>query len=336
MNRSFFLLCAALSAIVISGCGGKGGDELAVINGETIGMEELHRYLETKTEFLVTQVDQSTNMASLAQTPAFQGLLDLVTRKVTLQLAKDKGVDPKAEDVERELEFRKKINAQYASTLMGMGLTLQQIKDQIAFDLSRERLVSKGVTVTDADVDKFIKENPKRFTTTEQVQLIYIQANTPETKRKVEKELALGKPFQNVAMSYSDSSTIREDNGRVNGGRPAQTSLLSPNLRKAIKTTAERKHTGWIKFQNTEAMFYLEKRLPAKKVAIDAVLKERVKRDLTQQKGMQAVDLNKQLSVKVLDSKIDVKNKSLKPLWDRYIEALRRATEQGPAPGIGG
>lgn len=336
MNKAIIISAAAAASFVLSGCGNKGGDELVVINGESIGVEDLHRHLETKMDFMVSRVDQQTNIGQLSQTPAFQGFLDLVTRRITLQLAKDKGVEPTSDTILRELEFRKKIDQQYANRLMSMGITQQQIKEQIAFDLARENLLTKGMEVTDAEVKKYIADNAKRFIIPEEVQLFYIQADSPDTKKKVESELALGKPFQTVAVTNSDSQTVRDDNGRVNPNQTTYTERLAPELRKHIAKTAENKSTGWIKFGNSEAMFYVDKRIPAKKVKIDEIMLERVKRELLQSKGATAMDLQKQIRDKVIESKFDIKNKTLAALWDRYITSLKRSTIDTSDPNAAG
>lgn len=335
MNKILYVLAAGAAFFALSGCGSKAGEEVANVNGESVGLEDLHKYLQTKPSFLIQVPNGGIVSAQLSSTPAFQALQDLISRRILTQLAKDEGVSPTPADVDRELEFRKKVDAQYVAKQMAMGIVLQQIKDQIAIDLAQERILSKGIKVDEAEARKFIAENPSQFTYPEELEVYYIQANSDDTRKKVDSDLQLGKPFQTVAMQYSESPTVREDNARLGGGSPTYTDRLQPELKKQLAKLPEAKHTGWIKVQNGWMMFYLDKRKPARKMTVDQVLIERVQRMLRMQKGRLAVDLDRRVRKKIIESKLTIKDKTLKNLWERYIAALKRQEEQASGGASG-
>jgi hypothetical protein len=320
------MIAAAMAAVFLAGCGSKGGEELANVNGETIATEDLHKYVMTKPSFTVQIPNANPTNMNLAGTPAFQGLKDLIERRVLMQIAKDEGVAPTAEEINAELETRKKLNAQYASARLAMGMTLDQIKEELATELAGEKIITKGINVTMEEVEDYIKKNPNEFVEPETVKVFYMQVSKPETMKKVEAELASGKPFQSVALQYSESPSVREDNASLNNGRPVPVNSLNPALAKEINKLKEHNHTGWIDAQNAHMMFYVDERTPAKKMNIDDNMKKMVQRRMKIQKGSIAVDLNKRISDRIAaeGDKYQVSG-SLKTQWDQYVQALKRA-----------
>src|SRR5688572_22628422 len=110
-----FLIAAAIGSLVIAGCGSRGSEEVANVDGDPITTDDLHKHLETKMSFIVQVPNGGMTTVNVAWTPAFQGLLELVTRKVVMQMAQDEKVYPTEADLDRELNFQKKIDPNYVT-----------------------------------------------------------------------------------------------------------------------------------------------------------------------------------------------------------------------------
>ena len=318
----------------MAGCG-KGGDVLAVVNGESITVEDYYKYLEFKPDVRV--VTQS-GVATLPPegTLGFQALQDLIGQRVTMQLAKDKKIFPTDGEVTQELEFKKKLNPNFLASLTGRGYTFDMIRHSITLDLIRERLLSSGIKITSADVDKYVKDNPTEFLEPERVDISYILVQDKPTQAKVNQELAAGQSFTQVALRYSAAPDVKTTNGKLvdksNGGPPAVDSL-PVNVQTAIKSFKGGETTDWIALVDGYAKFYVSKRTPERAIVMDDAKKEFLRRLLAQRKGAEARDINRQVFAKLKDSKVDVQRTSFKEPWK---EAYRRFMVENKLEAITG
>jgi hypothetical protein len=331
LNKTHFItgiaamvgMAVGIGLMSTGGCSNKAGDEIANINGETIHTEDLHKHLESKQRITVMTDNGSMVEAQVAWTPAFQGLLDLMTRKVVMQMAKDDKVYPNESELTKELEYRKKIDPNYVTARNSLGMNLQQIKEGLAYEMCQERIVTKGVKISTEEAADYIKSHPAEFTTPEELELYYILVNSEATRQKVDSALGMGKPFRSVALELSESPTLQEDNAKYNYRGRTFTQGLPPAMKPYIEKTPEKKRTAWIKSGTSSLMFYVEKRTPAKKMTVDDILKEQVRRKLALQEGGKAVDLQKRIVDELRTGEIKVKG-TWEKLWERYIAELKR------------
>lgn len=310
----------------MSGCGkGGGGDVIAVVNGESITTDDFYKYLEFKPDVRVMTADGTVATLQPEGTLGFQAFQDLIGQRVTIQLAKDKKMYPSDGEVTKELEFRKKLNPNFLTTLTGRGFTFDMIRESITLDLIRERLLSSGITITDADIAKYQAENPKEFEEPERVDISYILVQDLPTKAKVDQELQAGQSFTQVALRYSAAPDVKENNGKLIDrrsatGMPAVEGLPKP-VQEAIKSFKGGETTEWITLADGYAKFYVAKRVPSHKIVLDEAKKEYLRRALAQAKGREGRDLERQVLGKLKDSKVEVRRTSFQAPWK---EAYRR------------
>ncbi len=317
------LFTAALATLTLAGChsGGSDGGNLATVNGETIGLDEYHKYMERK-PLVIVQTQSGPAELPVAAPLGFQALRDLINRRVLLQVAKDDGVFPTAADVDKELEFQRKRDPQFIQKLLGQGMTIDDIKRDLTLDLAKERVVTKGITVTPADADKFIKDNPQRFMNPEQAKLRVIAVREASKKASVDKDLAAGQPFPQVAVAYSIAPDVRRTQGIFPISNVQQ---MPPELQAIVRSTPEGKVADWKQFGNEWAKIMVEQKIAAKPVAIDDTMKESVRRALAMEKGGQATDLAKRLVDKLRTSKVAVTPPALKTQWDTAFKSLQES-----------
>lgn len=312
------LSAAALASLALVGCGKGGGNEVAVVNGEAISSEEFHKYLERKP---VVQVVAQGNVAELpvAGSLGFQAMRDLINRRVLLQVAKDEGVFPTEEDVKKELDFQLKRRPDFIKQLNAQGLTMDDIKRDLTLDLAKEKIVTKGITVTAADADDFIKKNPEQFMRPEQARVLLVVVRDPNVKKQVDADLASGRQFADVAVQYSTQPNVRTTRGAYN---QTVVSQMPPEIQQVVKATDEGKVSPWKQFGQDWVKFYVERKEKAKAVPIDDSMKESVRRAIAMDRGSAANDLAKRLVEKLKTAKVVVSQPTLKEAWDKAYKDL--------------
>jgi parvulin-like peptidyl-prolyl isomerase len=322
-------MLAAFAIIgLTTGCKGGSSDSVATVNGIQITKKDFDEYLLRKPT-VVVQTSNGPQEARVAETLGLQALRDLVNRQLTLQLAKDMGVSPSQDEIQKEIEFRVKRDPNYLQTLTSQNIGLDLIKRDVELELSRERIVTHGIVVTPTDVDKFISENPDKFRNPPTVNALFIVVTSPADKKQVDAELATGQNFQIVAERYSKAPNVRQTHARA-----AETDLekYPTPFRKALENTTEGKTTDWIQAGPTQFLkFYVEGKTAASPIKIDDTIKEVVKRQLMVQKGMNATDLQSRLLAEFKKSKIDVSLDPLKSGWKSVSDALN-APSSGQTP----
>ena len=148
INAAFKPLAAIGLALALAGCGGKtggagtvggassgGGETLATVDGTTVTRTDLNQILE-------------------AQYGA-QTLPILIDTQLLVKAAKDAGITISDADINAEVARKKALEPQLAEALTKNPLLLNIFNLQAKRDLVTQRLLTKDVKATDADVQKF-------------------------------------------------------------------------------------------------------------------------------------------------------------------------------------
>jgi foldase protein PrsA len=323
-QRFIFGWVAALSLLTIIGCGKKSVDSVATVNGEPISRDEYYGHLERK-QVIQVQTAQGPQDAQVVGSLGLQALHDMVNRKLLMQMATKEGLMPTAADVDRELDFQRKRRPDFVSFLTDRGMTLQQIREDLKFDLARERLLTKGINVTKEDVDTYVKENPKEFMEPAQAQVLYIVVSDPTKKDQVDKDLSNGQSFQVVATRYSEAPQAREMAGMYPVSR---LDLMPQPLQKLVSVTPEMKTSDWKQDGKNWVKFYIQKKTPSRPIALDDVKKEYVRRMLAMRQGERQADLAKKLNDMLKIGNIAVASPYLKGPWEKALERAKGKTAQ--------
>jgi hypothetical protein len=92
-----------------------------------------------------------------------QALDALITKKLIADEAKRLEVSVKSEDVDQEVKKAEEQVAGQGGTLdealKGQGMTMDDLREQIVIKKELEQILSDKVSVSDADVDQYIKDN---------------------------------------------------------------------------------------------------------------------------------------------------------------------------------
>ncbi|MBX3096179.1 MAG: SurA N-terminal domain-containing protein [Fimbriimonadaceae bacterium] len=326
MNAKFLTLgLAALLALSATGCR-KGGDSLANVNGDSITMEEFIKQLETKPTVRV--LDQQGNVAEarIQNTLAFQALQDLVTQRLILQMAQDEGLAPTKEEINAEIKLKEVLDSSYIETLKARGLSLDQIKSSIAVDLAQEAILTKGIEIKDAEVDKFIKENPLMFVQPGTAEVYQIVVTDAGKKSTAETMLNQGREFRSVADAINPqsipSATV------LNLTNINQMAVRDPEIARLysqVKATSTGSSTPWLTVGQQTIRYFIVSKTDEKKIEMTKERRERVRRDLAMARGAQGVDLNARLAKRLKESRVVVESSYLKRMWDNFAENFESA-----------
>lgn len=320
-----------LAALAMAAAGCQRGEEtIASVNGTPVNKEEFFEYLLRKPTIRV-QTGNGAATAQVAGSIGLQALNDTVNRNLLLQMAKEEGVYPTEADVKAEIEFREKQDKGFVNKLTGQGLTLKSIREDIRIELARFRLITKGVTVTDAEIDKYIADNPREFIEPERADLRWIFVPSDELRDQAQGELDKGQLFTTVASTYSTAQGARQNSGRFPVSNIDQLDQAFPGLTKIVRGLKERQSTDWIQANAGYAKFYVERKVPERKIQMNETRREQVKRFIMLRRGSAANDLEDRLTQRLKQAKVTIADSELKKQWDKAIDELVQSDrdEQG-------
>jgi hypothetical protein len=336
-----------LAAIALTGCNkgasATGGDVLAIVNEVSIPMDDYFKTMERKSRVTAVvnpqnlSVDQRSgrvlpqiSVVELRPSLAFQALQECIANEVIRQVAKDESVFPTPQDVEKEIKLEEERNPNFVKDTSKEGLTIEQIKNELGLRLARLNLQAKGVTVTDEEVNQFIKDNPATFTQPAAADLLYMEVPDEKVRDMADKELKEGQMFAAVAQHYSVQRNGKEDQFRF----PERAiNRMAPALQKLVNESKEFTATKWVYDDATKhwVKFYVQRKTKAQPVNITNYLKQMVRRELLKKKGNRANDPDKRVADKLKLAKIEIKVKYLEEPWKKAFAELTKPQEQPAA-----
>lgn len=334
MRKSSWVIASVGAFVVLSGCNRGGDGYVAVVNGEGISYKDYHSYLERKPLVTVNVEGAGAQNLPVVGSIGFQAMRDLVNRRLLLQVAKDEGVSPTSADIEKEIEFQKKVNPDFVRDLTNRGMSIDEIKNDLAIDIAQRNVLTKGITITDKDVDDYIKGNPQSFVEPARVSLLWVVVDSEQLKARVDNDLRAGQNFRTVAARYSVARDARRTNGRY--PLSVMNSDFPPRLRVLVERTPEFRATDWVRDGARWAKFYVEKKFPQKKMNMDATLRERVRRLIALDRGRQANDFGDRMQQQLRNAKVDVRESVLERQWKTAMEALTQGDATRGTEGAAG
>lgn len=288
---------------------------VATINGEEIKGAEYYRRME-----YLGGVGKQLGRVYSELPPALLTLDALITEKLVMQLAREKGVYPSDLELTKELEVRAVKDPSYLTRWKASGKTDEELRGQVRYELAQYKLQTYGITIADGEIDAFYAAQPKRFTTPKRLKLRVIAVANDADKAAVDKDLAAGTAFSKVAQARS------LDASRARGGEYATVPVdaLAPGMKTAVGDLKKGQVSPWVptKQDDQEAWvkFLVEDILPESKQKLDADTRREVRRDLAVQRGRVKNDLAKELKDLRRKAKIDIAAPEFAEAYKRFIQ----------------
>jgi parvulin-like peptidyl-prolyl isomerase len=233
--RFYIVLPAAAATLLLVGVacgGGDGGSDdvpsnaIAVVGDQTVTKADFDR--------LMNQAEQSYKESNRpfpkAGTDEYVQLRDqvvsyLVRRAQFAEEANARGIEVSEEQVDKRLDqlvqqYFQGNKKRYEESLKKNSVSNEQVEDDIEATLLQEELfkeVTKDVEVTDAEQQKYYKENKQQYSTPAQrdIRHILLKSNQESLAQSLAEQLRAGANFARLAKRYSQDPGSKKVGGRL-------------------------------------------------------------------------------------------------------------------------
>ncbi len=259
---------------------------IATVNGESISGMEYFRRMEFLPGF-----GKMVGSRFVEGWPGYLALQQLISERLILQIAKERGVSPKEADVKSEFDKRIKDSPTLLENLSKLGIAPSDLQHQIRVDLAEFNIITQGVNVTDQEIEQHYRDNPSRFTIPKRFKLRII-AVAADKKAAVDTALAGGKAFGDVARDMSSDPSALQS-GQI--GEVPASAFAGPVLQ-LLDATKIGSTTDWVQGSTGWFKFLVEDIKPLEKMTLDDNLKRQLRRSLMLDRGRVRNNLEKLMS----------------------------------------
>lgn len=286
-----------------------------VVNGVEIKGNEYYRKME-----YLPGVGKMVGNSFAQFPPGFLAIEQLITEQLIAQLSKEKGVYPSDQEIKDEIDFALKNEPDALKEWTDSGQTEEEFRRMSTMNLCNYKLLTRGINITDQEVDQFYKTNPALFTIPKMVSLRVIAVQTAEQAAQVDVDIDSGKDFAEVAKARS------LDFSAQSGGDFGKRALsdLSPQAQTALNNVKVGGTTAWIIGGTTRVKFKLEAVEPEVLKKLDDLLKKRIRRELSLTKGnvKNAETLRNEMKEMRKKANIDIKQKEFAEFYRQFSESF--------------
>lgn len=273
MKRWALILGMALATASWS----QGSQPVIKVNGESIVQDTY-----VKRMAILPGVGRLVGNRFVAGTPGFLTLQQMINEMLMVQLAKSKGVEPTAQEIQQELDRNVKDDPEFVKSWLRSGLTESDLRYELKVQLSEFKVTTMGVTITDFQVKKYYDDQKREFTIPKKYRLRIIAANSAEMKKSIDAELAAGKKFEEVASKYS------QDISKVDGGLlgDLDESQMTDTVKQLVTPMKAGSSSPWLAGESgTEVKFFVEKITESSVMPFDDLVKYKVWKKLMIDRG---------------------------------------------------
>ena len=264
-------------------------DTMIEINGEKVSRADYFRRME-----YLPGIGKASRDGNFIE--VFPGLATvdfIINERLTLQLAKERGVEPTPAEIDAELAMIQRRDPGLLDRFTSTGRTKEEYRSVVRINLANFKLQTEGILVTDTEIKNLYDlAKDVRFTRPPMVRLRVIAVNAESESKEVDAELKAGKTFAATAALLSKDVTSRV--GGMYGDIPLD--QLSSNVKEAVTKLKKGDTTAWLKSSDTLLVkFFVEEVFARVTRPLDADLKEDLRRELLVRKGSAKNDVSKLL-----------------------------------------
>lgn len=202
------LLALAIPVVALTGCGQKA---FITVEGEKISKEEFYNRLER----VPVQTPQGPKLAGRYVVE------QLIGEKLIVQLSQKQGVEPTEEQIEAKIKIINRESGNNLTQLLkSQQMTQEDLKQKIKAEQALVNLISKGVTVSDAEAksayDAELKKPESGLKRPEQVKISAIICDKKDKAEQAYKALVGGADFGTVCLQYSTDESVKQTKGELN------------------------------------------------------------------------------------------------------------------------
>lgn len=213
--------------------------------------------------------------------PGFLTLQQLINEALMVQLAKEQGVAPTQAEIDKEFANATKDDPELMQLLAKEGFAEDEIKRQILVQMSEFRVQTKGINISDQQVEEFYQGNKATYTTPKRWQLFVIAVSTTAEQDEVDAALKRGEKFPDVATKHS-----KDVSASVGGFIGVKTEVqLTEKVRNQVTILEKGETTSWIDGQSGKVKFYVADVLPQAVATLTPELRRAIRERLMVDRG---------------------------------------------------
>jgi parvulin-like peptidyl-prolyl isomerase len=267
------------------------------VNGQTITGRQYFLRMQ-----VLQDVGKLVGEQFVPASPGFMTLQQLINESLIIQLARQQGVYPSDAELDAEIAKRLKENSKLKEAFTMLGLTDEDFKWDVLVTMCQFRVITKGVNITDFEVENSYKANVgTRYTLPKRFVVRVITVGKAEDQKKVDDALLAGKTWGQVASEFS------QDSGKLDEGRfgTFPDSELKGTLRAEIDKIKKGDQTKWISAGSMFAKFWLEDVMEKEVIPLDDKLKGQIRQNLLLERGQAKNNISKLLDEMRKGAKIE-------------------------------
>lgn len=240
----------------------------------------------------------------LEQVTGEQVLSDLINEQLIGQAAKKAKITVTSAEVDAEMEkLREQIGPSFESVLAQYGMTVDDLRKNMELNLLVFKVSTKDITVSEDALMTFFEEHKSDYDQPEMVKASHILVETEEKAKEIQKKLAEGADFAELARNESTDPMSAAEGGDL--GFFARGRMV-PEFEKAAFAMSPGQTSAPVKSEYGYHIIRVTDRKDAHEAAFDEV-KEDIERTIKgdQAKSAQALaaELRLEADVTITDSK---------------------------------
>lgn len=272
-------LCSALlGALVAATALGQGAERtLVTVNGVPIQSSTYFKRME----FLPNVGSLSATNEFVPATPGFLTLQRLINEMLLLQLAEKEGVSPTSAEIDQAVAEQLERNPQALEGFRLLGLTEEDFRYDLTVQLAEFKILTKGINITDQEIDKFYADNPAMFTIPKRYVLRRMTIADPAKRTQADSALAGGRSFEDVAKEFS------EDTSQAEGGLMPEVPeyMLGEAIKAQITQLAAGQSTNWFEITGGAVKFFVQEIIAEEIQPMDDGLRSAIRRQMMVDRG---------------------------------------------------
>ena len=229
------LAVGLFAAVFATACGSDnpsvGANDVAVVGDEPISKEQFDELLDRARDNYVKN-KQEFPAAGTAQYVALrrQAMQFLVQRAQFEQKAKELGLEITESDVDKQMLTIKSqyfgkngkcdaaCETKYAAEIKKQGVSDEQVREDVRASVVQNKIyesVTKGVTVTDKDIDEYYKKNKQNYVQPESRDVRHILVKKKALADSLYQRVANGENFAALAKKFSEDPSSKAQGGKL-------------------------------------------------------------------------------------------------------------------------
>jgi parvulin-like peptidyl-prolyl isomerase len=225
ISRLALLLCAL--TLGLAACGGDEdvpSNAVAIVDGEEVAKSDFDALInQAKTSYKNQKREFPAAGSQEYQTLRNQAVQFLVQREQFEQEAADMDVEVTDKQIDARLEQIQKQyfggdKAKYEKQLKDQGLSDTQVRNDIRAQIVSEKIfaqVTRDTKVTDAEVDKYYKDNKEQYSQPESRDVRHILVKTKAKADDLAAQIENGGDFAALAKQHSTDTGSKQNGGKL-------------------------------------------------------------------------------------------------------------------------